>query len=216
MLLLIFFFILVVISFNPYFYLMELLFFWLAELMMLIAIVIYLVIILPGLLYLADKLSRYALDKGLHKVKYFAIFIAILIIVPSTVFVVKIYYDNQEKNLADVVRIPTQKVDTLKFTLNYLPIEVDEEIVTNVNELLSQYEVKKINEWSYNASREKGYILTMVINNKKTIWLIINENHIDYINKNTYYQVVNGPINMELFDQLFEQAELSEAEVGAT
>ena len=130
-----------------------------------------------------------------------SLIIIVLIIAISIIIVIN---NNSEKNLDDVVSYDTKDFDYL--LINH-DIRTDKkEHAEELNVLLSKYRVKKmkVREWDSAISREKGYSITISANGKP-ITASIYENRLVFINNGNFYKVVNGPIDMDWFDKIYNK-----------
>lgn len=169
-------------------------------------ILFYLIVFIPLTAFFAEKLASLAARKGLGKDKNFKIFIVSVIIIPILLFSFYNYNDYREKSLNEVIRINTNKVDYI--IINDKLMSDNKEYVEELNEFLSQYRVEKMkdHEWNSDVSKERGFKLT-IYSNDKPFMANIYENRLNYLNSGEYYKVLNGPIDMEWVEEMYEKLE---------
>ncbi|CAM5222235.1 hypothetical protein UACE39S_03384 [Ureibacillus acetophenoni] len=167
-----------------------------------IGLFIYIVAIIPLTFFLAEKIAKISLRLGLEKRWNFIIFLAIIVMIP----IMMIFNENREKGLDEVIQFQTKNVDYIMFGNDFENRTVQEKHAEELKELLSQYRVKKMNdsEWNQDVSKEKGYQIT-IYSKGKPIIASIYENRILSVNRGNYYHVLNGPIDLTWFDELYEE-----------
>lgn len=166
-----------------------------------IAILMYVIVVLPLMGYLADKITRYLFSKGLGNGKNFTIFVVAIIIVPMTLYIFQTIDDHREKSLDKIIQFNAKKVEYAEVDYEWYVDDVVE--LEALNELVGQYRIKKIEEHAYDpvGSKEEGFDL-VIHKSGKPVWVSIYENVIMDKNKGYYYEVLDGPIDMEWFDKV--------------
>ncbi|KGR79038.1 hypothetical protein [Ureibacillus manganicus] len=167
-----------------------------------IALVIFIVAIIPLTGFLAEKVTKISLRLGLEKRRNFIIFLAIIVMIP----IMMIFNENREKDLDEVIQFQTKNVDYIIIGNEFENRTVQEKHAVELKELLNQYRVKKMkdSEWDPDVSKEKGYYIT-IYSKGKPIIASIYENRILSVNRGNYYHVLNGPIDLTWFDELYEE-----------
>lgn len=130
--------------------------------------------------------------------------ITILIAVILAILIIITVNNYREKGLDDVI-----SYDIANF--NYLIINGDlktdkKEYAKGLKKLLGQYRVKKMKdrEWDSDVSKEKGVSITIYIKDKP-IMASIYEYRVVFYNDGDYYKVINGPINMDWVDKMYNE-----------
>ncbi|WP_342506517.1 hypothetical protein [Sporosarcina sp. FSL K6-2383] len=78
------------------------------------AVGLFVVAVIPLMAYIAERLVKFSVSKGLEKNKIFSSFIAVVVIVPITLLTFFIVNDYREKGLTDVIRVNASHVTTLE------------------------------------------------------------------------------------------------------
>lgn len=132
---------------------------------------------------------------------YLTIFIAIMVILPSTL----IFNHYKVKDLDDVINYKLAHFDYLM--INHDLNTDKKEHAEEFKEFLGQYQVKKMKdrEWDSDVSDETGFSIT-IYSKGKPILASIYENRVVFYNKGNYYKVVNGPIDMDWVDKMYNEA----------
>lgn len=172
---------------------------WNSPFTIIITLLLFFIAIIPLTTYLSEKLVKYSLSKGLEKDRNYKIFVSIFVVVPITLLSIIIVNDHREKGLDEVISFNSTKFTSFEFESNpYDSWKTDEqEPVEELIGFLSQYRVKKMKdaEWDSNVSKEKGFRIT-IFSKDEVMFAYIYENRALFL-KGGYYNVVNGPIDME-------------------
>ncbi|WP_047982462.1 hypothetical protein [Ornithinibacillus contaminans] len=169
-----------------------------------IYVLLYFIAVIPLTAFVAEKLVKYSLRKGLDKDKTVKIFIPIMIAVPIILISIYLVDDYREKGLEDVISFNSSNIDYILVNDN---LQTDsKEQADSLQEFLSQYQVKKMknDEWNSDVSNEKGFRIT-IHSNDKPIGASIYENRLVSYNSGDYYKVVNGPIDMDWVEEMMEE-----------
>lgn len=134
-------------------------------------------------------------------------YLIIGIIAITIFFSLKIINDYRERNLVDLISYKPTDYYSLGFTKDRNNVaenkafewfSKDKEPTDELMEFLSQYRVKRINEESFNENLNNEELFEFTIShsneNPAIVWILENRVHIFVGN---YYEVINGPIDME-------------------
>lgn len=137
--------------------------------------------------------------------RYFVIGAIILIFLS-----IKFYDDHRVKGLGDVIEYDINKFETLAFNEGYMDSfdwRTDQkEHAEKLDDFLSQYLVKKMKdkEWNPDLSEEKGFKMTIYTKGDPII-AFIYEYRLLFLNEQHYYEVVNGPIDINWVESYVEK-----------
>lgn len=167
-----------------------------------IGVLIYILVIIPLTAFLAEKATKISLRVGLEKRRNFIIFLVIIVMIP----IVMVFNENREKWLDEVIQYQTTNIEYIMIGHDFNNSTDKEEHAEELKELLSQYRVKKMrdSEWDSHEPSEKSYQIT-IYSKGKPIMASIYENRVLSLNRGNYYRVINGPIDLTWFDELYEE-----------
>ena len=137
--------------------------------------------------------------------RYFVIGVIILIFLS-----IKFYDDHRVKGLGDVIEYDINKFETLTFNEGYMDNfdwRTDQkEHVEELDHFLSPYRVKKMKdkEWNQDVSEEEGFKMTIYTRGGPII-AFIYEHRLLFLNEHHYYEVVNGPIDIDWVESYVEK-----------
>ena len=165
-----------------------------------LAILIYLIVFIPLMAYLSEKLAKFSLKLGLDKRKNFIIFIAILITIPIIVTI----NDYREKDLDDVISFNSKNFEQL--ILGNAWTTDKKEHADELIDFLSQYRIKKMkdDEWNGDVSKEKGFSIDIYLKDK-SLGASIYENRVWVYRSGKSYHVVNGPIDIDWIEKKVQE-----------
>lgn len=167
-------------------------------------ILLYLLGLIPLTVFLAERLAVFALNKGLGRSKKINILIAVMILLPILLFSLYRYNDYSEKKLDEVISMNTNNMDYV--IINDEWISDNKEHIEALTVFLSQYDVKKMedHEWDSDVSNERGIRIT-IYSKGNPVGASIYENRLLYYNSGDYYQVINGPIDMNWVEKMYKE-----------
>ncbi len=130
-----------------------------------------------------------------------------LLLVALTLFSFKIYNDNREKGMDDLINYNIKDFEAV--LINQDTISYKKEHAEQLVEFMSEYRVKKMkdSEWDSNVSKVKGFDVTFISKKGNPVIAHIYENRLIFLNGGDYYHIVNGPIDtawVEEFTKEFE------------
>jgi hypothetical protein len=168
-----------------------------------IYVLLFFIVVIPVSAFLSEKFAIYSIKKGLGYDRYFKIFTTVIIMAPILLITFMIVDDYKEKDLDDVIRFNTTKVDY--YIINDEKVTGETLHAEELKDFFSQYQVKKMKdrEWDSDVSKEKGVRIT-IYSNGKPISANIYENRILFLNSGEYYTVLNGPIDVEWVEEYQE------------
>ncbi|MCG3086663.1 hypothetical protein [Sporosarcina cyprini] len=142
-------------------------------------------------------------------------YVTIFIVAMAIFFSLKVFNEYRERNLVDVMRYKSSDFYALGVIkdVNEVPKDKgyewytkDKEPVNELLEYLGSYRVKKIKEEEFTANQYQGerfeFTITHAKSNPSIVW--IGANHVQVLVGN-YYEVVNGPIDMEWIEEFNEK-----------
>lgn len=173
-----------------------------------LAILLYVLIAFPASAYFAEKVSYYSLDLGLDQRKPFVIFVTIVIIVPASLFTISKINEYKVKGLDHVIRYDVQDVHSIILNEGIEDGEwktKDETFMDKLNTFLGQYKVKKINEQEWDEKEIIGNGFTLSVYTEKgfqgALVASIYQNGLLFYNDGSYYEVINGPVDIEWIEK---------------
>ncbi|MDE5415257.1 hypothetical protein [Alkalihalobacterium chitinilyticum] len=139
------------------------------------------------------------------KRKWFLIIGLVIIIF----FSINIFNDYRAKGLDDLISFNSTDFDSFVFNEGHEHLEVrtdKKEHAEKLDDFLSQYRVKRMNdnEWDSDVSEEEGFMLTIYSKNKP-IMASIYERRVHFLNEGKYYNVLNGPIDMDWVNNYIQE-----------
>lgn len=173
---------------------------WNDAFIIMIELILYLTIIILLSLFLSNIIMRNILKLDSVKRKRVLIIFSIAI----TIVVLIVVSDYRERDLSELIPFDIESKE---------PIQINEKIKTLTEEegqafinLLNQSDAKRITKRHYiNMYNElwNGNNYRIVINSKgDTSTFYINEHLLHLENKNKYYKILNGPLDMEWFKEI--------------
>lgn len=128
--------------------------------------------------------------------------IAVMVLV--LIFSFKVYNDNKEKSLVDLVNYNSSSFKSFTFAIkgSFAWKEDKKEPAEKLMKFLNQYQVKK--DAKCGTDQSKGFEFTMGSKDKTEKLVTINEK-CTYISGSGLYKVVNGPIDMDWVQKFNEE-----------
>ncbi|MFC7321660.1 hypothetical protein [Halobacillus campisalis] len=144
-------------------------------------------------------------------------YVIMAIIILGIFFSLKILNDYREKSLVDVISYHPGDYQSLGFTNDrgnvssdqvYEWWSYDKEPADELIEFLRQYRVKKIKyeKFEERLTKEESFEFAIRHSNANPVTGMVMENVIHMYNED-YYEVVNGPVNMEWIEEYSQTQE---------
>ncbi|WP_047984389.1 hypothetical protein [Ornithinibacillus californiensis] len=175
-----------------------------------LSLLLLIVGVVPLSAILADKVSKYALDKGLKETKNFRRFMVGLTVFVVVAVSMTAFNHYREKDLDQAIRYTAIDFDFMGFTQdwNNVPeghgyewVTNDKETVEELMEFLSQYRVKVQEIDGISGNHHFEFTINHKLSNSTMVWVL---NGTDVRIGEDVYEVVNGPIDMEWIKEFNE------------
>ncbi|MHA6252475.1 hypothetical protein [Oceanobacillus sp. CAU 1775] len=203
----IFFTILFFIHFYIFLFIADRFLFWGTNFANIFFVFIFVIVVIPTTAFVAEWTTKFSMRIGLKKKKNFIIFVSSLVILTASVLTITTYNDYREKGLNEVIQF---NKNNWEYIILGHDLRLDKEahyaFGESLEALLEQYTVKKMpdRDWNPDVSKENGFNFT-VYDNDNVIIASIYEHRINFLNDGNYYEVLDGPINMNWLDKMHEE-----------
>lgn len=171
-----------------------------------LSIIVLFVIMIPVARVFARKFERVPTEKA--KKRYTIVTVGIAVITSASL-VFSIYDEYRLKSLDSAFDFHPEKALHLQFDLaGDMYIIDDKQALAEWKIFLNQYDVKKMNdrEWDADVSNEQHFMISIFFDNHWTGGSV-SENRLINFGDMDYYEVVNGPIDMEWVQTFIEKYE---------
>lgn len=169
-----------------------------------LSIIILFVVVIPVARVFARKFERVTTEKAKSKYTFVAVGIAVI---TSASLVFSIYDEYRVKSLDSAFDFHPEKALHLQFDLaGDMYVIEDKQAIAEWKTFLNQYDVKKMSdrEWDADISNEQHFMISIFFDNHWTGGSV-SENRLINFGDMDYYEVVNGPIDMEWVNNFIEK-----------